>query len=132
MTNSTEAVVRSLLGIPSAATEVVVVAETSHWDPNWLLTADRYYRWCVRPALDRTLAELASDPRRVFSLECLFFVDLYWRDRPERRPELVRLVNEGRLRFTGSGVTTPDTLCPRTSCCCGICWWARSGCERGA
>lgn len=112
MTNSTEAVVRSLLGIPSAATEVVVVAETSHWDPNWLLTSDRYYRWCVRPALDRTLAELASDPRRVFSLECLFFVDLYWRDRPERRPELVRLVNEGRLRFTGSGVTTPDTLLP--------------------
>lgn len=108
----TEEVLRSRLGIPPSTTEVVVIAESSHWDPNWLLSSDRYYRTCVRPTLDRALDALEAEPRRVFSLECLFFVDLYWRDRPERRPELLDLVNEGRLRFTGCGVTTPDTLLP--------------------
>lgn len=98
--------------MPATATEVVVVTESSHWDPNWLFTADRYYRWCVRPALDRALDELAAEPRRVFGLECLFFVDRYWSDRPERRDQFRSLVDEGRLRFTGSGVTTPDTLLP--------------------
>jgi hypothetical protein len=107
-----EDALRSRLGIPADSTEVVVVAESSHWDPNWLMSSDRYYRSCVRPSIDRALDALAAEPRRVFSLECLFFVDLYWRDRPERRPELVELVNEGRLRFTGCGVTTPDTLLP--------------------
>ncbi len=108
----TEEALRSRLGVPADSTEVVVVAESSHWDPNWLLSSDRYYRSCVRPTLDRALDVLAAEPRRVFSLECLFFVDLYWRDRPHRRPELLALVNEGRLRFTGCGVTTPDTLLP--------------------
>ncbi len=103
---------RARLGIPPGASEVVVVAESSHWDPNWLLTSKQYDRLCVRPSLDRALDALAAEPRRVFSLECLFFVDRYWRDRPERRTEIVDLVNEGRLRFTGSGVTTPDTLLP--------------------
>lgn len=100
------------LGIPSTAREVVVVAESSHWDPNWLLSSEQYYRWCVRPSLDRALDELAAEPRRIFSLECLFFVDRYWRDRPQRQAEFRELVNQGRLRFTGCGVTTPDTLLP--------------------
>ena len=77
---------------------MVVVAESSRWDPNWLLSSDRYYRRCVRPTLDRALDVLAAEPRRVFSLECLFFLDRYWRDRPVRRPELLARVNEGRLR----------------------------------
>lgn len=103
---------RERLAIPSTSTEVMVVAESSHWDPNWLLSSDRYYRSCVRPTLDQALDALRAEPRRVFSLECMFFVDLYWRDRPERRSEFVDLVNAGRLRFTGCGVTTPDTLLP--------------------
>lgn len=109
---ATEAERRAALGVPASATEVVVVAESTHWDPNWLLRADQYFRCCVRPALDRVLDALEAQPRRVFSLECLFFVDRYWRARPEHRDRLRSLVNAGRLRFTGTGVTTPDTLLP--------------------
>jgi hypothetical protein len=107
-----EVQLRARLGVPVEAEQVVVVTESTHWDPNWLLTSGEYFRFCVRRTLDGALDELLAEPRRVFSLECAFFPDLYWQARPERRATFRKLVNEGRLRFTGSGVTTPDTLLP--------------------
>lgn len=98
------------MGVPSSANEVVIVAESTHWDPNWLLKAAEYARWLVRPTLDAVLDVLEDEPRRVFSLECLFFVDRYWRQRPENRQRLRELIDSNRIHFTGSGVTTPDTL----------------------
>ncbi len=103
---------RDKLGIPLDAPQVLVVAESTHWDPNWLLTSEEYFRLRVRRTLDNVITELLHDPRRVFSLECTFFPNLYWDRRPGQRPIFRELVNTGRLRFTGSGVTTPDTLIP--------------------
>lgn len=108
----TESEVRACLGIPADASKVLVIAESTHWDPNWLLTSEEYYRSTVRRTLDRVIEALLAEPRRVFSLECIFFVERYWRDRPGRRELFRQLVNEGRIRFSGSGVTTPDTLIP--------------------
>lgn len=108
----TEADCRRRLGVPDAADQVMVVTESSHWDPNWLMTSEHYHRWCVRPALDAVLDELALQPRRVFSVESMFFLDLYWRDRPERHDQIRHLADRGQLRFSGCGVTTPDTLLP--------------------
>ena len=107
-----EADLRQRLGVPLDAAQVMVVTESSHWDPDWLLTSQQYFRFCVRRTLDRAIEELLREPRRVFSLECAFFPDLYWERCPEQRPVFRELVNQGRLRFTGSGVTTPDTLLP--------------------
>lgn len=90
----------------------MVVAESTHWDPDWLLTSTEYFRLLVRRTLDRMLDELVAEPRRVFSLECVFFVEMYWRARPGRRHLFRSLVDEGRIRFSGCGVTTPDTLLP--------------------
>ena len=106
------AAVRARLGVPVDAEQVVVVTESTHWDPNWLVTSTEYFRLCVRRTLDQALDALVEEPRRVFSLECAFFPDLYWESRPQRRTTFRDLVNAGRLRFTGSGVTTPDTLLP--------------------
>jgi hypothetical protein len=103
---------RERLGVPHDAAQVMIVAESTHWDPNWLLTSGEYFRLCVRRTLDRALDELVAEPRRVFSLECMFFPDLYWEERPERRELFRSLVDDGRLRFSGCGVTTPDTLLP--------------------
>ena len=69
----TEADCRMRLGVPDAADQVMVVTESSHWDPNWLMTSEHYHRWCVRPALDAVLrheSELTENgtPRKV-SLE---------------------------------------------------------------
>ncbi len=107
-----ERTIRKRLGIPPDAGEVVVVAESTHWDPDWLLTSPEYLRLMVAPTLDRALDALDAEPRRVYSVECAFFPDAYLRARPERREAFVRLANQGRLCFTGSGVTTPDTLLP--------------------
>ncbi|HEY3357339.1 MAG TPA: hypothetical protein VGQ83_29080 [Polyangia bacterium] len=109
---STELELRARLGIPADAARVLIFGETSHWDPNWLLTSDGYYRLRIRPILDAVLDELAREPRRIYAVESLFFLRLYWEREPARREALQGLVNAGRLQLTGTGLTTPDTLLP--------------------
>ncbi len=108
----TELAIRTRLGIPHDAQRVLVLAESSHWDPNWLMTSEEYFRFRVRRILDGALRELEAHPRRVFSIESVFFLKMYWEKRPEKRDAIRRLVNEGRFRLTGSGMTTPDTILP--------------------
>lgn len=106
-----EAELRKALGIPPEAREVLIFAQSSHVDPDWLQTAEEYEKWTDR-TFDRALHELAKDPRYIYSVECLFFFKRYWASHPENRELLRRYVNEGRIRFTGTGLTTPDTLLP--------------------
>ena len=105
---------RAALGVPEDARVVLVLGETSHWDPNWLFTAEEYYERRIGPILDEVLEELEHDVRRIFSIEALFFLQRYWERRPERHELLRQLVKQRRLRFTGTGITTPDTLIPST------------------
>ena len=109
---SAEQALRRRFGIPEDAEKVLIFAESSHWDPNWLYTAEEYFERFVRKNLNLAMEALRKEPRRVYSVECVFFLRLYWERRPEQRETIRRLVNEGRLRLTGSGVTTADTLLP--------------------
>lgn len=102
---------RQKLGIPGDARQVLLFAESSHWDPNWLRTSQEYFQ-LVAPGLEQAVQELRADPRRVYSIECMFFLRLFWESRPDLQHELRELLNTRRLRLTGSGVTTPDTLIP--------------------
>lgn len=111
---SPESALRQRLGIPGDAERVLVFAESSHWDPNWLRTSEEYYSQFVEGNLDRAIEELHREPRRIYSIECVFFLRTYWDRRPEQRDAVRALVNEGRLRLTSSGVTTADTLLPST------------------
>ena len=103
---------RQRLGIPDEAERVIVFAESSHWDPNWLRTSVEYYERFVERNLDKALAELEREPRRIYSVESIFFLRMYWEHQPHQQETVRRLVNEGRLRITNSGVTTADTLLP--------------------
>jgi len=105
---------RQRLGIPADARRILVLGESSHWDPNWLHTSEVYYQRRIQPILDRVVLELLAEPRRIFSIECLFFLRLYWQRRPEQREVLRDLLNAGRMRLTGTGITTPDTVLPDT------------------
>jgi hypothetical protein len=105
---------RASLGIPKDARQVLVFAETSHWDPNWLHTTEEYYALTIPNILGRVLRELEAEPRRIFSIESLFFLQLYWDRNPAERERIRSLVNERRLRLTGTGITTPDTVLPDT------------------
>jgi len=111
---TTESHIRQRLGIPPEARQVLVFAESSHWDPNWLYTSTGYFERYVRGNLDMALEQLERQPRRVYSIECMFFLRMYWEACPENQERIRRLVNQGQLRLTSSGVTTADTLLPHT------------------
>jgi len=111
-TSSREFELRQRLGIPAEARQVLIFAESSHWDPDWLLTSQEYFDRFVRRNLDRVLLELLHDRRRVYSIECVFFLRMYWDACPDKRDLVRELVNNEQLLLTGSGVTTADTLLP--------------------
>ncbi len=104
--------IRESLGIPSDANQVLVFTESSHWDPNWMLTSEGYYRLRVKRNLDQVIGELLAQPRRVYSVECAFFIRMYFERNPDKQDTVRELINSGRLRLMGCGVTTPDTLIP--------------------
>ncbi len=103
---------RERLGIPTDAARVLVFAESSHWDPDWLLTSEEYYRLRVRKILDGMVHWLSREPRRVYSVEGVYFLRMYWERNPDRREVIRKWVNQGRIRLSGSGINTPDTILP--------------------
>ena len=103
---------RQNLGIPDDAERVLIFSESSHWDPNWILTSEEYFERFVRHNLNQAISELEQEPRRIYSIECMFFLRMYWDRCPAQRDMVRKLVNDGRLRLTSSGVTTADTLLP--------------------
>jgi hypothetical protein len=107
-----ETVLRGSLGIPEDAKKVLIFAESSHWDPNWLYTSEEYFDRFVQKQLDLAIAGLYREPRRVYSIECMFFLRMYWDRNPDQRESIRALVNDRRFRLTSSGVTTADTLLP--------------------
>jgi hypothetical protein len=110
----TTADLRERLGVPHDAPHVIVFAESSHWDPNWMWTSDDYFEKMVKPNLDQAIEALRTQPRRVYSVECMFFLRMYWEARPDQHDAVRTLVNNGQLRITNSGVTTADTILPST------------------
>ncbi|MCA9551098.1 MAG: hypothetical protein KC933_13775 [Myxococcales bacterium] len=109
-----ERALRRRLAVPDDAQRVLVLGETSHWDPNWLKTSEEYYRERIGHIFHEVLTELEKDERRVFALESVFFLRMHWQRRPADRQAIRHLMHAGRLRLTGSGITTPDTVLPPT------------------
>lgn len=109
-----ERTIRARLGIPKDAERVLFFVESSHWDPQWLYTSDEYFKLRIRKTLDRALDALEREPERVYSIENVFFLRMYWERCPERRAKVRERMNEGRLRLSGSGITTPDTVLMET------------------
>ncbi|MEA2015751.1 MAG: hypothetical protein U9O59_03415 [Actinomycetota bacterium] len=105
---------RHRLGIPDDAKQVLVFSESSHWDPNWLLKSEEYFERFVRHNLNFAIEELIKEPKRIYSIECIFFLRLYWERYPKKQEIVRELVNSKRLRLTSSGVTTADTILPNT------------------
>lgn len=111
---SASTAIRERLGVPHDAERVLILGESSHWDPNWLYTSEEYYTRQIEPVMDSVLSELDEEPRRVFSLESVYFLRMYWERRPDKREGLRRHFADKSLRLTGSGMTTPDTVLPAT------------------
>ena len=108
----TEQALCQRLGIPQDVKQVLIFPESSHWDPDWIFTSEEYFERFVCRNLDRAIEELQREPRRIYSVENVFFLRMYWERCPEQRDAVRDLINTGRLRLTSSGVTTADTLLP--------------------
>ena len=107
-----EAALRSQLGIPRDAERVLVFSESSHWDTNWLQTSDEYFEARLEPIFSHIVAALTHDPSRVYCIESVFFLKLFWERHPEEQPRLRELLERRQLRILTSSFTTPDTLLP--------------------
>ncbi len=104
--------VRARLGIPEDAARVLLFTESSHWDTNWLQTSDEYFRSRLEPIFAAVIAALVADPARVYCIESVFFLKLFWEHHPEEHDRLRDLIAHRRLRILMSSFTTPDTLLP--------------------
>jgi hypothetical protein len=112
-----QANLRERLGIPKDARRVLVFTESSHWDTNWLQTSEEYLRSRIEPILFTVLSALEEDPLRVYCIESVFFLRLFWQRHPEARDRLCALLEPTRdrppqLRILSSSLTTADTLLP--------------------
>jgi hypothetical protein len=107
-----EAAVRERLGIPKDARRVLLFSESSHWDTNWLSTSEEYFEKRLEPIFDAVIAALEADPERVYGVESVFFLKLFWERHPEARERIARLVERRQMRLLSSSFTTPDTLLP--------------------
>ena len=112
MLTTKELQLREKLGIPSDATQIILFSESSHWDPNWLQTSEEYFTNFVQSNLDQAITLLEKSPRRKYSVECVFFLKMYWDKNPQKHEQIRKLMNNGQLWMTSSGVTTADTLLP--------------------
>ncbi len=107
-----EARLRDRLGIPGDAKRVLLFSESSHWDTNWLKTSDEYFEERLRPIFSAVLKALERDPSRVYCIESVFFLKIFWERHPEEQVRLRSLIERRQLRVLTSSFTTPDTLLP--------------------
>lgn len=107
-----ESGLRARLGIPEEARRVLIFSESSHWDTNWLKTSDEYFEARLRPIFASVLGALEQDPLRVYCIESVFFLKIFWERHPEEQPRLRALLERRQLRVLTSSFTTPDTLLP--------------------
>ncbi len=103
---------REALGIPHDAERVLVFSESSHWDTNWLSTSEEYFEARLLPILTKVIRALEAHPGRVYCIESLFFLKLFWERHPHLQDRLRALVLRGQLKISSSSLTTPDTLLP--------------------
>ncbi len=91
---------------------MLVFCESSHWDTNWLQTSDEYFVRRIEPIFAKILRALEQDALRIYGIESVFFLKLYWERHPEQRARLAALIESRQLRILSSSFTTPDTLLP--------------------
>lgn len=112
---STERKLRRELGIPDSAKKVLIIGQSSHLDPDWLLTFDEYYDKFVRRIILSSLHFISLSPLHYYSLAEVSFIKRFYEESPaDMREELRRRIREGRFVILGGGFSSPDTLLPGT------------------
>jgi hypothetical protein len=112
LTASTEPQIRSLLNIPASAQQVMIVSQSSHWDPDWQSTFDTYYTNNVNSIIKSALNMLDANRGYYYSICEILYLKRYWDMHPEDHARIVKYLEDGQLRIVGGGMTSPDTNLP--------------------
>ncbi len=112
LTANTESQIRSLLNIPVNAGEVMIVSQSSHWDPDWQSTFDTYYSANVDSIVKHALNMLDTYKGYYYSICEIIYLQKYWNVHPEDHARIVKYLKDGQLRIVGGGMTSPDTNLP--------------------
>lgn len=111
----------------------VHIVPHSHLDPGWLFTVEDMYRGTggfsnsndkgpnspaaskgIGALITEMVAGVAGGPNRTFAPEIAVFYDMWWKDaNASQRATVRRLVQEGRLEWTGGGWTQHDEAASR-------------------
>ncbi len=117
LTADTEPQIRSLLGIPTTAKQVMIVSQSSHWDIDWRTTFDGYFYKgylgdSVNDIIKQALDMLDTYPGYYYSICEIAFLQKYWEVHPEDHARIIKYLENGHLRIVGGGMTSPDTNLP--------------------
>jgi hypothetical protein len=104
---------RHKFGIPDDAKKVLIIGQSSHIDPDWILTLDEYYENFVRNIILSSLDYLSLSKSHYYSLAETLLIKKFYEENPNgKRDELKARIEEGRFFILGGGFSTPDTLVP--------------------
>ncbi len=109
-----ELTVRRALGVPDSAGCVLVLAQTSHMDIDWIYRFADYYDRFVGNILTGAQRLLDADPDYRYGVAEMAFLQEHLRQHPEQAASLRSAAGRGALRVVGGGMTSPDTLLPTT------------------
>jgi alpha-mannosidase len=109
-----ELAIRRALGVPDDATQVLVLAQTSHLDIDWQQTFSDYYDSYVGNVFLQARQTLDSQPRAFYSVAEMAFLKQHVQAHPEELAPLQADAARGALRIVGGGMTSPDTLLPES------------------
>ncbi len=112
LTASTESQIRTLLNIPASAKQVMIVSQSSHWDPDWQSTFDTYYTNNVDSIIKQALNMLDTYKGYYYSICEILYLKRYWDVHPEDHARILKYLRDGQLRIVGGGMTSPDTNLP--------------------
>lgn len=111
---ASEACLRNELGIPDAASRVLLLSQSSHLDWDWLNTFDAYYAGQVErifaTAVDLQQRFRGAPRRYYYSIAEMGYLQRFVAARPDLLPALHAAGSD--LRIVGGGITSPDNLLP--------------------
>ncbi|EFA76619.1 alpha-mannosidase [Heterostelium album PN500] len=85
----------------------------SHCDSGWLKTFNDYFHDDVKYILDGIVENLVSDRSKKFIWSEVGFLEKWWQQTtPNKRSQIVNLVENGQLEFVGGGWVMNDEACP--------------------
>lgn len=100
--------------LPPTETVKIHLCPHSHTDPGWLNTINNLFNDSVRQIYSEVTQALLLNPNRTYATEIVVFWTMFWNEQNSTyKNQLLNLVNNGQLVFTGGGYVQHDEAITR-------------------